>query len=94
MARIKYYYDTETCKYERVRVSKWDVTLNLLGFLSVALILAVGLVIAYNIYFESPKEALLKKENEELSYHYKILEKSLNDVDMMMLALRDRDDNI
>jgi len=46
MARIKYYYDTETCKYERIKVSTWDVALNLLGFLSVAIIIAVGILIA------------------------------------------------
>ena len=45
MARIKYYYDTETCKYERIKVSKWDIFLNSLGFFSVALILAVVIYI-------------------------------------------------
>ena len=59
MARIKYYYDTETCKYERVKVSTWDVVLNLLGFLSVAMIIAIAIVIIYSTYFESPKEAKL-----------------------------------
>lgn len=94
MARIKYYYDTETCKYERVRVSTWDVMLNLLGFLTVAVILAVGLVIGYNTYFESPKEALLRKENDELKFHYDILQKELDNVSQMLSALQERDDNI
>ena len=66
MARIKYYYDTETCKYERIKVSKWDIFLNLLGFLSVSLILAVTLVFVFSKYFESPQVSLLKKENKEL----------------------------
>lgn len=94
MARIKYYYDTETCKYERVKVSTWDVLLNLLGFLTVALILAVGIVILYNTYFESPKEAQLRKENEELKFHYEILEKEMNKVSQMLATLQERDDNI
>lgn len=94
MARIKYYYDTETCKYERVKVTTWDVVLNLLGFLSVALILSIGILLAYNTYFESPKEALLSKENEELLFHYNILEKNINDVNKMIMALQERDDNI
>ena len=94
MARIKYYYDTETCKYERVKVTTWDVVLNLLGFLSVSLILAVGIVLAYNTYFESPKEALLRKENEELKFHYEILEKNMVDVNSMITNLQERDDNV
>src|SRR5690606_18875117 len=94
MARIKYYYDTETCKYERVRVTTWDMTLNLLGFLSVSLIISIGIVIIYNNYFDSPKEALLKKENEELRLYYDILEKEMKDVNNMLTALQDRDDNV
>jgi hypothetical protein len=31
MARIKYYYDTETCKYERIKTSTGDLILNALG---------------------------------------------------------------
>ena len=46
MARIKYYYDTETCKYERIKVSSWDVILNLLGFLSVSVIIAVVMMVS------------------------------------------------
>lgn len=94
MARIKYYYDTETCKYERVRVTTWDLTLNLMGFLSVSLIIAIGIVIVYNNYFDSPKEAILKKENEELQLYYEILEKEMKDANNMLAALQDRDDNV
>jgi len=94
MARIKYYYDTETCKYERVKVTSWDVTLNLLGFLAVSLIIATVIVITYNTYFESPKEAILKKENEELLLHYELLAKDLNYTSKMMGALQERDDDI
>lgn len=94
MARIKYYYDTETCKYERVKVSTWDVTLNFLGFLSVALILAIGILFAYSTYFDSPKEALLKKQNQELKFHYELLEKEMTNANQMLSSLQDRDDNI
>ena len=94
MARIKYYYDTETCKYERVKVSTWDMTLNLLGFLSVSLIIAIGIVIIYNSYFDSPKEAILKKENQELQLYYDILEKEMEGMNDMLTALQERDDNV
>jgi len=94
MARIKYYYDTETCKYERIKVSKWDIVLNSMGFLTISLLLAVGLVFIFNKYFESPKEIILKKENSELKLHYDILDKEMNDVKEMLSILEDRDDNV
>ena len=94
MARIKYYYDTETCKYERVKVGTWDVVLNLLGFLSVAVVIAIAMVLVHNTYFESPKEAALKKENEELKLYYDILSDEMNNAQQMLSALQKRDDDI
>jgi len=94
MARIKYYYDTETCKYERVKVTKWDITLNLLGFMSVALILAIIILYTYNAYFDSPKEAQLKKENQELKLHYDLINQEMEKVSEVLVALEERDDDI
>jgi hypothetical protein len=94
MARIKYYYDTETCKYERVKVGTWDILLSLLGFLSVATVIAIAMVLVYNTYFESPKEAMLKKENEELKLFYDIVNGEMDGVKEMLSALQKRDDDI
>ncbi len=94
MARIKYYYDTETCKYERVKVGTWDIVLNLLGFLSVSVVIATIMVLVHNTYFESPKEAALKKENEELQLYYDILNQEMTDAQKMLEALQKRDDDI
>lgn len=94
MARIKYYYDTETCKYERLRVSSWDFILNSLGFLFVSLIFAAALLWMYLSYFGSPKEAMLTKERDELILYYEILSKELEEANKIMIALQERDDNI
>ena len=94
MARIKYIYNTETCQYERVTISAWDVALNLLGFLTVALIIAIGILLGFSRYFESPKELVLRKENEELKLHHKILNNEMTDMQEMLQSLRERDDNV
>lgn len=94
MARIKYYYDTETCKYERLKVSTLDLVINSLGFLLSAFIFAVLLVFAYTSYFVSPKEALLKKENQELKLYYELLNKELERDNKLISELQDRDDKI
>jgi len=94
MARIKYYYDTETCKYERVRVNKWDVFFNILGFFTISLLMALGLLFAYSKYFDSPKEAQLKKENQELKLYYDYLNEESEKLFSMLEVLQDKDDNI
>lgn len=94
MARIKYYYDTETCKYERVKTTTGDIILNTLGIFSLTLIMAVGLLLLYTTYFESPKELLLKNEVTELEYYYDNLSKEVNKLDAILAEMEHRDDNI
>lgn len=94
MARIKYYYDTETCKYERVRTRKSDIVLNALGFLSLTVMMAVGLLILYDNYFESPKELILKNEVKELEFYYDKLNKDVESLSQILDNIEQRDDNI
>jgi murein DD-endopeptidase MepM/ murein hydrolase activator NlpD len=94
MARIKYYYDTETCKYERVRTRKSDIVLNALGFLSLTVMMAVGLLILYDNYFDSPKELILKNEVRELEFYYDKLNKDIEQISHILDNIEQRDDNI
>jgi murein DD-endopeptidase MepM/ murein hydrolase activator NlpD len=94
MAKIKYYYDTETCKYERVRTTKSDIVLNTLGIISLTLAMAVGLLLVYSNYFESPKELILKNEVKELEFYYENLEKEIERMDQVLADMEHRDDNI
>ncbi len=96
MARIKYYYDTETCKYERVKVKTSDVILNGLGILSLTVAMAAGLltVYLYSNYFESPKELILKNEVKELEFYYEKLSKDVTHLSSILDNIEHRDDNI
>src|SRR5277367_2491752 len=94
MARIKYHYDTETCKYERVKTKTGDIIMNTLGILSLTLGLAVGLLVTYNTYFESPKELLLKNEVKEMEFYYENLRREVDKLNLQLAGMDRRDDNI
>jgi len=94
MARIKYYYDTETCKYERIKVRTQDVIWNVLGLASLILVSAVGIVFLFFSYFESPKEVRLTNEVEELQHYYENLQSEVNQLHEVLAALENRDDNL
>jgi len=94
MARIKYYYDTESCRYERIKVSTTDIIVNALGFVALAIILSIGIVFIYIENFESPEEADLRKENEELRLYYDLLSQELETASSMLANLQERDDNV
>jgi murein DD-endopeptidase MepM/ murein hydrolase activator NlpD len=94
MARIKYYYDTETCKYERIKTSTGDIILNTLGIMSLTVAMAVGLLILYSSYFESPKELILKNEVKELEFYYDNLSAEVEKLQSQLTNMEYRDDNI
>ena len=94
MAKINYYYDTESCKYIRVKTSTGDIILNALGIISLTMALAVGILLLYSSYFETPKEVILKNEVKEMEFYFEDLQKKVNDLDKIIAQMAQRDDNI
>ena len=94
MARIKYYYDTETCKYERIKTKPVDIVMNAMGFLMLALSLSIGIYFVFSAFFESPKEMALKNENQELKYYYETIKKDLHQLEDIAVSLEYNDNNI
>ncbi len=94
MARIKYYYDTETCKYERIKTSTGDIILNVLSVLFLTLAMAVALLLLGGNYFESPRELLLKNEVKEMEFYYQNMEVQLRKLEKQLASMEFRDDNI
>ena len=94
MARIKYYYNTETCNYESIKTSKWDIFFDLLGFSATSLVIAIGIFKGYITYFDSPKEAVLKQENALLQHHYDQLRQEIDKSSQVLAYLQDQDDEL
>lgn len=94
MAKIKYYYDTETCKYERLKISPGEWVINALGFMFLSLVFSAALVFLYSKFFRSPKEAYLARENAELAFYYELMSKDLDDMHKRLAVLEERDDKV
>ena len=94
MAKIKYYYDTVTCKYERVKTTTADIIFNVLGIFSLSLALATGMLLLYSSYFESPKELILVNEVTEMEFYYENLNNKIEQLTKLIGDMEYRDDNI
>lgn len=94
MAKIRYYYDTETCKYERVKTRTSDIIVNAMGIFFLALFMGAAMYVSFTNYFESPKDLMLKNEIENLEYYYSQKEKEVNDLTTRIENMENRDDNI
>lgn len=94
MPRIKYYYNTKTCNYEKIVISKWDGLFDVLGYLVISLILALGITFLYHRYFDSPKEAELRQANDNLRFHYELLQQEIDKSSQLLSTLQARDNNL
>jgi len=94
MAKIKYYYDTETCKYERVRTKSSDIVLNALGIFALILIVAAGLLLLYDAYFPSPRDIAQENKIAEQKFHITKLDREISQLNDILTGIEKRDDNI
>ena len=94
MAKIKYYYDTKTLSYKRIQLSKLEKTKRYLLFFSSSLFLSLAILLVFFQFFDSPKENKLKNEIKNLSTQYKVIDESMQQIEIVLDDIQQRDDNI
>ena len=94
MAKIRYHFNTNSLKIERVQTTLKQKVVRILSVSATSLVFATAiLVLAYN-FIESPKERMLQREIDQYELQFKILNDRLDQVQKVVTDLQDRDDNI
>ena len=94
MAKVKYYYDEDTLSYRKITVNKSDSYRRILfTFLGVILIAFFGFI-GFSQIITSPSERAQKRELENLKFHYKLIDKRLEESSGILSQLQERDNNI
>ena len=94
MAKVKYYYDTKTLSYKRIELSALNKLKRLFYFFMGSSFTGLIMVIIFFQFFDSPKEKRLNSEIEFLNTQYSVLHDKMNQVDIVLDDLQQRDDNI
>lgn len=94
MPKAKYYFNTHSLKYEKVVISWGKRILRVLGFLTTAIVFSVVIVAFAYAYLDSPKEKQLKREINQLTLQYEILQQRFDEINVVLADLQHRDDNI
>ena len=92
MKKIKYFYNTHTLSYERHEESVWVKVWRIIGFISAAVVFALVIVYLAYTYVDSPKEKQLKREIAQLQLQYNLLNRKLDELDVVLDELETRDD--
>ncbi|CAN5519612.1 M23 family metallopeptidase [soil metagenome] len=94
MKKVKYYYNTHTLRYEKLETPLRVRLLRVFGFIAASLVAAAIIVAIAFQYIESPKEILLRQENDDLKENYDVLKDRTDELQKQMLALENRDNNV
>lgn len=94
MAKVKFYYDSETLSYQRIQVKKGTKVKNSMLFIAaVGLIAFLGFV-GFSYIIKSPSQLEQERELENLKLHYELLSKRIDDGTEVLKEIQERDDNI
>jgi murein DD-endopeptidase MepM/ murein hydrolase activator NlpD len=93
MAKLKYKYNVDTCRYERFQVKGKLLRNRIALFFSLSLTLALGGYFLTVRYFESVDEALLKQKNDGLKVEWNILHQRIDRAQKDLAGLIEKDDH-
>ena len=94
MKKIKYYYNTNTLRYEKLETPLRLKLLRVFGFIAAALVTALLISYLAFRFIGSPGEKLLRIENERMKDRYKDLTAQLGSLQAQMRELEKRDNDV
>jgi murein DD-endopeptidase MepM/ murein hydrolase activator NlpD len=94
MRKIKYYYNTNTLRYEKLITPLRVKLLRVFSFIAAAIVSAAIITYFAFRFIGSPTEKILRAENERLKYRYQDLDKEIDDLNQKMAELETRDNNV
>lgn len=94
MAKVKYYYDSETLSYRKIQLRKRDKLKYTGVFLLASTLVGAFIVFIMYQFVESPKQKVLKREMENMRLHYELIDKKLLQAQEVLEGIQRRDNDI
>lgn len=94
MARSRYHFDPESLSFDRIRLSFKGLILKLITYFFAGVVISLTFYLVFSKFFDTPKERILKRENEQMKLQIEIFEKKLDQIGSVMDDLKQRDDNL
>jgi len=94
MKKIKYFYNTHTLRYEKLDTPLRVKLLRIIGFIAASIVTAFIIVAIAFRYLDSPKEKLLRQQNDDMHENFVVLSERLKQVELQMDELETRDNTV
>ena len=94
MKKIKYYYNPNSLRYEKLETPLHVKLLRALGFIAGSLVTALIIVSIAFQYLDSPKEKILRQQYEKARENYDVLSTEVHKLQKQMVELEKRDNEV
>src|SRR6476661_10523447 len=94
MKKIKYYYNTNTLRYEKLVTPLRVKLLRFFGFISALLVSSALVIYLYNRFFPKPLELASNRRYEVLRENYKTINAKVLTLQSQLSALEKRDNEV
>ena len=94
MRKERYYFNIQTLRYEKIVDTPKMITLKLLGVLGGVILAGIISSSIISQFYASPKELALQREIDQMKNHYEGLEKTVADMDKVLVNIKQRDANV
>ena len=94
MKKIKYFFNTHTLRFEKVEVPLRVRLLQSFGFIGASIVTGVIIVMVMFQYIDSPKEKLLRQQNQDYKESYSVLQERVKQLELQMNELENRDNDV
>ena len=94
MARTRYRYNAESLSFDKIRLGFQAVLLRLFAYFIGSVIIAIIYGLVFAMFIDSPKEKALKREIEQLTIQYELMNKDMDNVEKILGNLEQTDDNL
>jgi murein DD-endopeptidase MepM/ murein hydrolase activator NlpD len=94
MRKIKYYYNTHTLRFEKLERPLRVRLLQVFGFIAASIVTGIIIFAIAFQYIDSPKEKLLRQQNEDLKEGYAVIEERIKQLELKMAELTNRDNTV
>ena len=94
MKKVKYYFNTHTLRYEKIETPLRVRLLQVFGFIAASIVTGLIIVLITFNYVDSPKEKLLRQQNDDLKENYSMIQEKVKQLELQMAELENRDNNV
>ncbi|HBB92208.1 MAG TPA: peptidase M23 [Bacteroidales bacterium] len=94
MAKTKYRFNPESLSFDLIRLTIGQKMFRVLAYLISSLFVGGGLLLIISMFWDLPKERILKRELDFLKTQYELTNKKMEQTQAVLTELQNRDDNI